>query len=77
MKPAEVGIAHQKFLQEIESLRGDELLDRWIALQDGSEINVPNLGILKCLSLEAVLHQTFGFGNWQAAVKARREAKNA
>ena len=73
MKPAEFAFLLEKFKQEIKTLKGDDLLDKWIAFEGSEESKEPDLGVHKSLNLEATLVQEFGRGEWHNAVEIRRK----
>jgi hypothetical protein len=75
VRPAEVAIAFDVFRLEVERLKGVDLLDRWIAFEGIDESQVPDLGKLKSFCLEDALNLEFGRGNWQGAVRARKQAR--
>lgn len=75
MKPGEVAAYFELFKQEVTPLKGDDLLDKWIAFDGSPDSKVPDLGLLKSECLQAALMQQFGI-HWKAAVDARRKAKS-
>lgn len=77
MKPAEIEFALEQFRQEVESLKGNDLLDKWIAFENSPDSREPDLGLLKSNCLEVALIQEFGLGEWQDAVNARKKAQES
>jgi hypothetical protein len=71
---AEDSLRYEKFRQQVETLKGDELLDKWIEFDGSSDSKEPDMGLAKSLCLEAALTMEFGVGAWQKAVEARRKA---
>jgi hypothetical protein len=73
MKPADVALAFEQFKKQVETLKGDDLLDRWIAFNGSAESKEPDLGLMKDMCLEALLQREFGF-SWRKAADARRRS---
>jgi hypothetical protein len=76
VKPAEVAILLEQFRREVKPLKGNALLDRWLAFEGTPDSKVPDLGLQKTLCLEAFLIKEFGI-EWRDAIEDRREAKKA
>lgn len=63
----------ETFKNEVVSLKGNGLLDKWNSFKDSPASKEPELGMLKTNCLEAALMREFGFSKWQKAADAREK----
>jgi len=76
MTPAQAAL-YERFKNEVERLDDVALLDRWIAFDGSPESTEPDLGLVKSMALEGLLHKTFGVMEWRGKVDERRKAVEA
>ena len=73
MIPTEVTVSFEQFKKNVESLKVDALLDKWISFENSAESSQRGLRVLKTQCLEALLVQNFGYG-WRGIILRRRRA---
>ena len=71
MISTEVALLLKQFKRAVESLKGDELLDKWISFENSVESSQRGLRVLKTQCLEMLLVQNFGYG-WRGLILQRR-----